>query len=224
MKILEYSDLDVSKVRSQYRKVIGFLEKDDFYSAEVKKLAEAGLYRAKLDDSNRLIFKIVSYNGAQYALIIEAVLNHAYDKSKFLRSARIDESKIPLLDKSEIDREVVPAIAYINPSVSRFHFLDKIISFDPEQQDAYRQTLPLIIIGPAGSGKTAFVLEKMKELQGRILYVTLSPYLADNSRNLYYSHHYESEEQEILFLSFREFLETMHVPQGREIKFNVFTK
>lgn len=224
MKILEYADLDVSKVRSQYRKVISFLEKDDFYSAEVKKLAEHGLYRAKLDDSNRLIFKIVSYNCAQYALILEAVLNHAYDKSKFLRGARIDDSKIPLFDKSKIDKEAVSAVAYINSSVSRFHFLDKIISFDPEQQDAYRHNLPLIIIGPAGSGKTALVLEKMKELHGRILYVTLSPYLADNSRNLYYSHHYENEDQEILFLSFREFLETMRVPQGREIKYNVFVK
>ena len=83
-------------------------------------------------------------------------------------------------------------------------------------------SLPLIIIGPAGSGKTALTLEKMKRAHGQVLYVTLSPYLADNSRNIYYAHHYENEDQEISFLSFREFLETMRVPDGREITYRVF--
>ena len=34
-QILEYNDLDTSRVRRQYQKLIGFLEKDDFYSADV---------------------------------------------------------------------------------------------------------------------------------------------------------------------------------------------
>jgi len=85
MKILEYAGLVTSKVTRQYQKVIEYLEKDDFHSAEVKKLAEHDLYRAKLDDSNRLLFKIMNYRGERYALILEVVLNHAYDKSKFLR-------------------------------------------------------------------------------------------------------------------------------------------
>ncbi len=224
MKILEYADLDTSKVNRQYQKLIGYLEKDDFHSAEVKKLTEHDLYRAKLDDSNRLIFKIVTYKGVRYVLILEVVHSHAYDKSKFLRGARIDEAKIPLFEKAYIEREPLPSLTYVNPSSTRFHFLDKIISFDPEQQDIYRHAPPLIIIGPAGSGKTALTLEKMKRSHGQVLYVTLSPYLADNSRNMYYAHHYENEDQEISFLSFREFLETMHVPEGREIKYSVFAK
>ena len=36
MKILEYNDLDISGVPRQYQKLIGFFEKDDFRSAEVK--------------------------------------------------------------------------------------------------------------------------------------------------------------------------------------------
>ena len=225
MKILEYNYLDNSKVKRQYEKVVGYLENDNFHSAEVKKLTEHDLYRAKLDNANRLIFKIVKYQGMRYALMLEVVLSHAYDRSKFLRGAKIDETKIPHIDdKAQIKDETLPSVIYINPSDKRFHFLDKIISFDPEQQEVYKIHLPLIIIGPAGSGKTALTLEKMKRFHGHGIYVTLSPYLAENARNMYYSSHYENDNQEISFLSFREFLETMQVPLGKEIRYNAFAQ
>ncbi|MGE5239617.1 MAG: hypothetical protein ACM3ON_12545 [Chloroflexota bacterium] len=224
MRILEYTDLDSSKVARQYQKLIGHLEKDDFVSAEVKKLPDQCLYRAKLDDTNRLIFKIVTYKGVRHALILEVVLNHAYDKSKFLRGSRIDESKIASFDSPHLEEESLPALVYVNPSSTRFHFLDKIISFDPEQDEIYHYNPPLIIIGPAGSGKTALTLEKMKRSRGQILYVTLSRYLADNARNIYYANHYENDDQEISFLSFREFLETIRVPEGREMTYSVFAR
>jgi hypothetical protein len=223
MQILEYNDIDYSKVRRQYEKAVGCIERDDFRSADVKKLAEYDLYSARLDSSNRLIFKLVKYQGMSYALMLEVILNHAYDRSKFLRGARIDEAKIPIVaDKSEIKVETLTSVVYVNPGDKRFHFLDKVISFDPDQQDIYRAQPPLIIIGPAGSGKTALTLEKMKRFHGSGIYVTLSSYLSENARNLYYSHHYENDDQEISFLSFREFLETMRVPDGKEIRYNAF--
>ncbi len=228
MRILEYSDLDTSGVERQYRKLTGFLEKNDFHSAQVKKLTGNGfgdgLYRAKLDDANRLIFRMMTYGGERYALILEAVLNHAYEKSKFLNGARIDEAKIPAVIPSGPETETLPSLVYVNPSNPRFHLLDKIISFDPWQDEIYRLPAPLIIIGPAGSGKTALTLEKMKSAAGEVLYVTLSRYLADNSRNIYYSNRYENDGQEISFLSFREFLETMRVPEGREVAYSAFAR
>ncbi|PIQ94558.1 MAG: hypothetical protein COY75_10420 [Nitrospirae bacterium CG_4_10_14_0_8_um_filter_41_23] len=220
MKILEYNDLDISMVRRQYEKVISYLEKNDFRSAEVKKIAEEGIYRAKLDSTNRLIFKLVKYKGERYALMLEVVLNHAYDRSKFLRGTKIDETKIPL---GEIKDDNLPSLVYINTSNRRFHFLDKVISLDPEQEDAYIANPPLIIIGPAGSGKTAITLEKIKLLYGKGIYVTLSPYLAENARSIFYSHRNEDENQEVTFLSFREFLETMRIPDGKEIRYTILS-
>ena len=76
----------------------GFLEADDFRSADVKKIG-ANLYRARLDRSNRLLFSIYRYQDQAYVLVLECIAHHAYDKSRFLRrGATIDESKIPIMD------------------------------------------------------------------------------------------------------------------------------
>ncbi|MES9902866.1 MAG: hypothetical protein ABW168_09300 [Sedimenticola sp.] len=144
------------------------------------------LYRAQLDRSNRLLFAIHHYQGEAYALVPECIKQHAYEKSRFLnRGAVVDESKIRLLDSLE---EVTPEpLVYVNPDHATFNMLDKIISFDQAQNAIYALQPPLIIIGSAGSGKTALTLEKMKESEGDILYITRSPYLVHNSRELYYA-------------------------------------
>jgi hypothetical protein len=63
----------------------------------------------------------------------------------------------------------------------------------------------------------------LREAQGRVLYVTQSAYLAQSARSLYDHHGYENPDQEPEFLSYREFLETLQVPKGREISFGAFS-
>lgn len=225
MKTLEYSDIDYSKVRRQYDKIVGCLERDDFRSAAVKKLSGHDLYSARLDDANRLVFKLVQYKQMRYALLLEVVLNHAYDKSKFLRGTKVDEAKMLTIESpSEIETGSLPQIVYVNPADKRFHFLDKIVSFDSEQAGIYHAPCPLILIGPAGSGKTVLTLEKMKLFHGEGLYVTLSPYLSESARRLYYSHYYDNKQQDISFLSFKEYLETIRVPDGKEMNYSAFAQ
>jgi superfamily I DNA/RNA helicase len=100
--------------------------------------------------------------------------------------------------------------------------LDKVLSFDEDQEAVYRQPAPLVIIGSAGSGKTALTLEKMKDASGDILYVTRSPFLVQNARELYYANGWQSDDQGVDFLSFREYLESIQVPPGKEITPRVF--
>ena len=50
------------------------------------------------------------------------------------------------------------------------------------------------------------------------------PFLVQNSRNLYYANEYDNEDQEVEFLSFREFLESIHVPDGKEITLKHFER
>ena len=56
-----------------------------------------------------------------------------------------------------------------------------------------------------------------------MLYVTHSAYLAQSARALYEAHAYENPAQEAQFLSYRELLETLRVPAGREVSFSAFS-
>lgn len=223
MDILYYNDLDFSKVKKNFNKVVEYLQNGNFSGADVKKMGNTGYYRAKLDEENRLLFKFARFEGRRYLLLLEVVLHHDYRNARFLNGAVIDEAKImPIVKPEQVLEADIATLSYVNPRSTRFHLLDKVISFDDDQQEVFRLPTPLIVIGSAGSGKTALTLEKIKTLRGNILYVTLSPYLVENSANLYYSFQYRNEDQEIDFLSFKEYVETLRIPTGRELTFSTF--
>lgn len=218
MRILEYSGLDASRVETQYRRVCEAIARGDFRSAEVKKLAGVAggkLYRAKLDRAARLLFTLVRHGGETCVLMLEVLEHHAYDKSRFLRGAAVDEDKIPAVETQPAAEEA-PPLRYLHPARRTVHFLDRALSFDDAQEAVYRAPPPLVIVGGAGSGKTALTLEKMKHAEGEVLYVTHSAFLAQSARDLYYAHGFESEAQDAVFLSYREFVESLRVPPGRE--------
>ncbi|SHE22464.1 ankyrin repeat domain-containing protein [methanotrophic endosymbiont of Bathymodiolus puteoserpentis (Logatchev)] len=219
MQVLLYNELNLKSIPA-LSKLIKFLENDDFHSADVKKVGD-NLYRAKLNRSDRILFSIYQHLGKPYALILEYIKNHEYEKSRFLKqNINLDESKIPTIKTP--DELKAEALVYVNPNHQSFNLLDKIVSFDDSQQSVYALQPPLVIIGSAGSGKTALTLEKMKHAIGDVLYVTQSAYLVKNSRDLYYAHHYENEDQQVDFLSFQEFLESIHVPEGKPVTFQRF--
>jgi hypothetical protein len=221
MQVILYDQLNPKKIPN-FEKMKGFLEAGNFRSADVKKVGD-NLYRARLDRSNRLLFSLYCYQEQAYILALECIEQHAYDKSRFLRrGVTIDENKIPPLETPE-QAEAAP-LAYINPKLSTFHLLNKVISFDDAQQAIYTLPPPCIVIGSAGSGKTVLTLEKMKQVPGDIVYVTRSSYLVHNSRNLYYAMEYENDSQEVSFLSFAEYLASLRVPQGREMSVREFAQ
>lgn len=225
MRILEYIDLDTSRVKASYRKVITALGAQDFRAAQVKKLvnvSHAKFYRAKLDDTNRLLFCLIRHRDEVCVLALEVIMHHDYGKSRFLRGAVIDEANIPEVALDEATRDA-QAVRYLHPERTVVHLLDKPISFDDAQQAVFLQPAPLIIVGSAGSGKTALTLEKMKRAEGEVLYVTHSAFLAKNARDLYYANGSEPEAQEATFLSYREFVESIRVPAGREATWSDFS-
>ena len=224
MRLLQYKDLDLKRVKSAFAKVRSAIEVDDFKSPDVKKLHVGSYYRAKLDHSNRLLLQFASYGGETVCLALEVIANHAYEKSRFLRGALVDEAKIEHehpIEPAQSGAEVVP-LRWLHATRAEFELLDKPIVFDDAQEAVRRLPAPVVLVGSAGSGKTAVTLAKLREAQGRVLYVTQSAYLAQSARALYDAHGYENPDQEAEFLSYREFLETLHVPQGREVSFNAF--
>jgi DUF2075 family protein len=225
MRILEYAGFDAGKSKDTYTKVSGALQKHDFRSAQVKKLVNlthGRFYRAKLDDAARLLFTLVRHGDETCILMLEVIENHAYDRSRFLRGSVIDESKIPDVQVEEAFAEA-QAVRYLHPERATVYMLDKPISFDDAQETIYHQPPPLIIVGSAGSGKTALTLEKLKHIEGEVLYVTHSAYLAGNARNLYYASGFEHPDQEAHFFSYREFVESIRVPPGKEVTWRDFS-
>ena len=224
MKLLHYNELDFSKVKSSFKKTVKYLEEGNFSSADVKKMPNTdGFYRAKLDKENRLLFKFASYKEEKYLLLLEVIEHHAYEKSKFLRGAAIDENKLKPIEKKEIEKPPTQQpLVYVNEKRPVFHLLDKIICFDKDQDDIYHLPVPLVIIGSAGSGKTALTLEKMKQFTGNVAYISLSSFLVENAQGIYYANEYDNANQEIDFLSFQEYLQSIRIPKGKEINFPKF--
>lgn len=231
MKILEYSGLDTRRVAPAYRKICDAISRGDFGAAQVKKLVSASaqglFYRARLNDADRLLFTLLRHGDQTCVLMLEVIAHHAYDKSRFLRGAQIAPERIDEgedLDSAAVfaaTREAAP-LRYLHPEHSTVHLLDKPLSFDDAQQAIYRRPAPLVLVGSAGSGKTALTLEKLKHAEGEVLYVTHSAFLAQSARDLYYAHGFEHAGQDASFLSYREFVESIHVPTGREASWRDF--
>ncbi len=222
--ILYYNNLNHVGLEAKFNKIVSFLKNGDFKSAEVKKLTKSSYLRAKLDDSNRLLFTPLTYQNKTYLVVLEVIRNHEYEKSRFLRGVTtIDETDVPFLEHETIESnsiqhkfDIMSTLA-VSPQNRPVHFLDKFLVFDDDQSPVINCALPLILIGSAGSGKTSLMLEKLKTLSGNVLYISLSSYLVHNTHQLYYSKHYENDKQEVDFLSFHEFLETIKIPNGREV-------
>lgn len=224
MRILEYSGLTTAKVARQYGQTVEAIARGDFRAADVKKLSNVShgkFYRARLDGPHRLLFTLVRYRGEVCALMLEVIENHDYASSRFLRGSTVDETKILDFQAEAAGAEAQP-IRYLHPERTTLRFLDKPLSFDDAQDAVYRLPPPLVVVGSAGSGKTALTLEKLKEIPGEVLYVTQSAYLARNARDLYYAAGFEHPSQEATFLSYREFLESIRVPRGREAGWREF--
>ncbi|MGM0530687.1 MAG: AAA family ATPase [Bacteroidota bacterium] len=223
MEVLYHKDLNYTPVEKQFTKTIDYLCNNNFAAAEVKKVHRNGYYRAKLDYRNRLLFKLGQFNNQYYILLLEIIFNHEYHKSRFLKGADVDESSFEEMGQIDsVKKHDIQPLTYVNPETPYFHVLDKILSFDQDQNYLFSLPTPFIVIGPAGSGKTALTLEKMKTLKGSVLYTTLSSYLTENSANLFYANNYDNDRLNIDFLSYKEFLETLHIIEGKEAGFKVF--
>ena len=219
-QLLYYDGLQYKGLEKQFNKVISFLETGDFKSADVKKLKPSKYFRAKLDISNRLLFKIINYKQQTYILILEVIKNHEYAKSRFLQGAKITEEDILSEALTEEDQESLNVLS----KNYKVHLLNKFIIFDEQQEDILNCSLPIILIGSAGSGKTSVSLTKLRQIEGKILYISLSNYLVSNAQKSYFAFNYLNEQQEISFLSFHEFIETIEIPSGQVITEGIFLK
>jgi hypothetical protein len=220
VRFLACHDLAPGDLADKVEKVRAAIERDDFRSPDVKKLGLGGFYRAKLDDAARLLLMFAEHRGEKACLALEVIRGHAYDRSRFLRGAPVDETKLE--DAGPPQAAEARPLRYLHPTRSVFHHLDKPLTFDDLQDAALRHRPPLVLVGSAGSGKTALLLQRLRQMPGRVAYVTESKWLAETSRALYVAFDGAPEDQEADFLSYRQLIETVGVPEGRPVTFRDF--
>ena len=224
LRILTYTGFSAHGVERPYAKVAEALAQGDFHAAQVKKLQHVTygkLYRARLNDTDRLLFSLVRHQDETALLMLEVIRHHNYAGSRFLRGAEVLSDKIQDADLQEACIDAAP-LRYLPETRTNIHILDKPLSFDDTQAALYVAPAPLILVGGAGSGKTALLLEKLKTIPGDVLYITHSAYLAEHAKELFYAHDFVREDQEVAFLSYREYLETWRIPEGREAQWRDF--
>ncbi|EQD55620.1 ankyrin, partial [mine drainage metagenome] len=73
MRILHYRGLDTRRVQKAFDKVRQALIREDFHSAQIKKLAPTPYWRARLDDSNRLLLQFVRHADETVCLLLEVI-------------------------------------------------------------------------------------------------------------------------------------------------------
>jgi len=221
--LLYLNELNIQSVEKSFPKTLKQLQDGDFKSADVRKMANTGFYRARLDIRDRLLFTFANYENQKYLLLLEVIKNHNYSQSRFLRGGMIsDEEKFICIQSPDEIESRENNLIYLNPKTRKIHLLNKFISFDHLQDSIYTLFPPLIIVGSAGSGKTALVLEKLKDLPGEIAYISLSKYLVENASTFYYSNGFDNEKQEVEFLSLHNYLSGWEKPKGTEVNFRQF--
>ena len=221
MRVVTYQGLGAEGLKEPVDRVRAAIERCDYRAASIKKLVPTPFWRARLDEKNRLLIRFIPQGAETVCLFLELIRNHAYEKSRFLRGATIDEAKIEVMP-DECAPPQPPAagpfrLRWLHPTRDRFDLLDKPVMFDDAQQEILGLPAPLVVLGPAGSGKTAVTLARLRQARGRVLYVTHSAYLAQTARGLYSDHGYVNEAQDVEFLSYREFLDTIQAPAGSEV-------
>lgn len=218
MRLLTYDGLSLAGFEAPMARLERALAENDFRAAGLKKL-EGGYYRARLSDSARLILQFVNTGAERAALALELLPHHEYDRSRFLRGvSEVDEGRID----APVEPPAESPMRYLHPTRTTFALLDKPLSFDDAQASVLDHRAPLVLVGSAGSGKTALLLSHLRRVAGRVAYVTESGWLAQSARGLYFAHAWDPGEQEADFLSFRQFLDSIEVPRGRPVTFRDF--
>ena len=223
LPLLYLNELNIQSVEKTFSKTLKQLQDGDFKSADVRKMPALGFYRARLDIRDRLLFTFANYENQKYLLLLEVIKDHNYSRSRFLRGAIVpdEDNFVRVQSPNEISIQENELI-FLNPKSRKIHLLNKFISFDHLQDSIYSLFPPLIIVGSAGSGKTALVLEKLKELPGEIAYISLSKFLVENASKIYYSSGFDNEKQEVEFLSLHNYLSGWEKPKGTEVTFRQF--
>ncbi|ASQ45295.1 DNA/RNA helicase domain-containing protein [Legionella clemsonensis] len=181
-----------------YQATISKLAQGNYKAADLdlKQLDGHRVYSVRVNKSDRLIFTTFEKEGKSYLLLLDVVLNHDYRKCSFFNPSvlknylkknadgivqQIDHSNFIAINKVPLLTQEAPELAPSLQFAPINYYHQMYIEFNDEQQIARGATLPAVISGPPGSGKSCVALSLLEQAVSQqahndapILYVTQS--------------------------------------------------
>lgn len=210
----------------EHEVAIQSLLEGDYAKADVERLkGHKGVYSLRLNQQARLLFTLHSVKGENYLLVLDYLPTHDYDKSRFLKNGVLQQylnkqeeaytqvmqeaEQESLFEKissqnfeglisslqTEIQNHGLAQNQRLDRSVLDFYQY-QWIELNREQQEILELTLPTVLTGVAGSGKSCIALSLLsgrvksylrrnvyeaqdeKEDSPSMLYITETPKLA----------------------------------------------
>ena len=198
--------IDPAKIMSNYPTELELLKEGRFKELDLEKLKDHQVYSIRVNRSNRLLFSTIKENGQSYLLFLEEVLEHDYDKARFLKSGvlknylelngtvfsrLIQDGDFEKLDTlpTALSTSLKTSSGNVSWSPVRY-FNHKFLTLDELQERTLKEHLPLFVQGAPGSGKTCIALLLLeqhvlttKTNNYPIIYVTESEALAEQMAN-----------------------------------------
>uniref|UniRef100_UPI001054F175 hypothetical protein n=1 Tax=Legionella yabuuchiae TaxID=376727 RepID=UPI001054F175 len=149
-----------------YMDVINRFLHKEWHGLHVEKLrgwTEPMIGSVRVNQTDRILWTTVDGK----LCLLDVILNHEYEKSRFLKKGvlsaflnklRDNESTLDALEFVDLDAEELPLPPQAQNDDAAFIGLEpyqhRLIQLNTEQEDAVLAQLPLIAYGPAGSGKS----------------------------------------------------------------------
>lgn len=197
----------------EYSTTIDALLNGEYKNLDLEQLQVTSLYpiySIRHSHATRILFTTFQ----DKICILEVILNHDYAKSRFLRNRhavtyhleKISES----ISTSPVTEPHLPSYVseHIHHQPILFH--QDFIQLNEQQEHAIHATFPMVLHGPAGSGKTTVAIELLQKLYQNevpsIIYITESNKLRNYVQNIWQNLHLDTETPSIQFLTYQDFL------------------
>ena len=220
---------------SEYHQEINALLDGDYRSLHLEKLRGQKKYpiyciRVNRERGTRLLFTV--FEGK--ICLLEVVENHNYQKSLFLSRGGLpktatacDAVEEDTFDKVGKIDEIIAAPESATEHVPLEFHQQQLISFNTDQTKAISASLPAILYGPAGSGKTCVAISMLSNYVRKhrgdpdafpVVYITQSPHLVDKMRRSWQASLFgdETPQDAVIFTTYIDLVHA-ELPPGEQI-------